>query len=131
MAARLTYSEYLTTPQNFISVVARLKDGVTLAQANAELAAIGSRFIAQRIGAGHGLGRDGVPLRDARVEPTERQSALLLLAAAACVLAYRLRQRGQPAARARARAASRDRGPAGHRFGPAPSGAAAARRGAW
>ena len=31
MAARLTYSEYLTTPQNFISVVARLKDGVTLA----------------------------------------------------------------------------------------------------
>ena len=45
MAARLTYSEYLTTPQNFISVVARLKDGVTLAQANAELAAIGSRFI--------------------------------------------------------------------------------------
>ena len=45
MAARLYYSEYLTTPQNFISAVARLKDGVSLSQANAELAAIGPRFI--------------------------------------------------------------------------------------
>ena len=57
MAARLTYSEYLTTPQNFISVVARLKDGVALSQANAELAAIGSRFTRQRLCAGHDLGR--------------------------------------------------------------------------
>ena len=45
MAARLYYAEYLTTPQNFISVVARLKNGVTRSQANAELAAIGPRFI--------------------------------------------------------------------------------------
>src|SRR5262245_20718093 len=44
MAARLTYAEYLTTPQHFISVVARLKDGATIAQANAEPAAIGPRF---------------------------------------------------------------------------------------
>jgi len=38
MAARLYYAEYMTTPQNFISAVARLKDGVTLQQANAEQA---------------------------------------------------------------------------------------------
>ena len=41
MAARLYYADYMTTPQTFISAVARLKDGVTLQQANAELAAIG------------------------------------------------------------------------------------------
>ncbi len=87
MAARLTYSDYLTTPQNFISVVARLKDGVTLAQANAELAAIGSRFIGNGSSPGTVWGATAVPLRDARVEPGQRQSALILLAAAACVLA--------------------------------------------
>ena len=85
MAARLTYSDYLTTPQNFISVVARLKDGVTLRQANAELGAIGPRFI------GNGSpdtvwGAAVVPLHEARIDPTLRQSALVLLAAAVCVL---------------------------------------------
>jgi hypothetical protein len=45
MAARLYYADYQTTPQNFISAIARLKDGVSLEQANAELAAIGPRFI--------------------------------------------------------------------------------------
>ncbi len=44
MAPTLTYSDYLITPQHFISVVARLRPGVTVDQANAELAAIGSRF---------------------------------------------------------------------------------------
>ena len=89
MAARLTYAEYLTTPQNFISVVARLKDGVTIEQANAELAAIGSRFAP--------TGNDGSPpdavwgaaamtIADARVDATVRRSALVLLGAAACVL---------------------------------------------
>lgn len=86
MAARLTYSEYLTTPQNFISVVARLKDGVALSQANAELAAIGSRFTGSDSASDAIWGATSVPLRDARVEATERQSALLLLAAAVCVL---------------------------------------------
>ena len=44
MAPRLTYAEYLTTPQLFIAVLARLKDGVTLEQANAELAAASASF---------------------------------------------------------------------------------------
>src|SRR5712691_7907025 len=86
MAARLTYAEYLTTAQNFITVVARLKNGVTLGQANAELAAIGSRI------AGAGSPRDAVwsaaavPIGDARIDATVRRSALVLLGAAACVL---------------------------------------------
>ena len=86
MAARLTYADYLTTPQNFISVVARLKEGATLAGANAELAAIGSRFVGEGRAPGTVWGAIGVPLRDARVEPSQRQSALMLLAAAVCVL---------------------------------------------
>jgi putative ABC transport system permease protein len=86
MAARLTYADYLTTPQNFISVVARLKEGATLAGANAELAAIGSRFVGEGAAPGTVWGALGVPLRDARVEPSQRQSALMLLAAAVCVL---------------------------------------------
>jgi putative ABC transport system permease protein len=86
MAPSLTYAEYLTTPQRFITVVARLKDGVPLEQANAELATVSETFpvpegagdarwsaVAQRVG-------------DARVEPTLRRSVLLLLASAACVL---------------------------------------------
>jgi putative ABC transport system permease protein len=86
MAARLTYSEYLTTPQNFISVVARLKDGLALSHANAELAAIGSRFTRSDSAPDTIWGATSVPLRDARIESSERQSALLLLAAAVCVL---------------------------------------------
>jgi predicted permease len=86
MAARLYYADYLTTPQNFISAIARLRDGVSLRQANAELAAIGPRFT----GNGSPLETEwsavAVPLREARVDPLVRQSALALLAAAGCVL---------------------------------------------
>src|SRR6185503_20355907 len=89
MAPTLTYSDYLVTPQHFISVVARLRPGVTVDQANAELAAIGSRF------ADATPPLDAQPatwsataraVRDARVDPTLRRSVLLLLAAAGCVL---------------------------------------------
>jgi predicted permease len=86
MAPRLYYSEYLTTPQNFISVIARLKNGVTIGQANAELAAMGSRFVGNDATPGILWGAVGVPLQKARIDPTLRQSALTLLAAAACVL---------------------------------------------
>jgi putative ABC transport system permease protein len=101
MAPVLTYAEYLTTPQHFISVVARLRAGVSLAQANAELAAIGSRFAdpstssrqAPSIGSGQVGSRPGtqwnvaaMPIGEARVDPTLRRSVLVLLAAAGCVL---------------------------------------------
>jgi predicted permease len=85
MSARLSYADYLTTPQNFISVIARLKNGVALEQAHAELAAVGSRF------AGEGppdavWSAGAVPLGDARIDATVRRSGLVLLGAAACVL---------------------------------------------
>jgi putative ABC transport system permease protein len=95
MAPALTYAEYLTTPQHFISVVARLGAGVSLAKANAELAAIGVRF-APSTGSGQASSTDerpgslwsmaAIPIGDARVDPTLRRSVLVLLAAAGCVL---------------------------------------------
>jgi putative ABC transport system permease protein len=86
MAPRLTYAEYLTTPQLFIPVVARLKDGVTLERANAELAAASAAFPLPRDSEGTRFGAVAQRIGQARVEPTLRRSVLLLFAAAACVL---------------------------------------------
>ena len=86
MAPRLTYAEYLTTPQRFIAVVARLKDGVTLEQANAELTALSAAFAPPGSAADAQWGAVAERVGDARVDPTLRRSVLLLLGAAACVL---------------------------------------------
>jgi putative ABC transport system permease protein len=86
MAPRLTYDGYLTTPQLFIPVVARLKDRVTVDQANAELTAATASFRFQDTSDGSRWGAVAQPISQARVEPTLRRSVLLLLAAAACVL---------------------------------------------
>jgi putative ABC transport system permease protein len=86
MAARLTYADYLTTPQHFITVVARLKDGVALERANTELAAIGGRFADQASPPSTTWGAVAVPIGQARIDAGYRRSALVLLAAAACVL---------------------------------------------
>ena len=86
MAARLTYAGYLTTPQNFISVLARLKDMVTLDRANAELAAISPGLAGEP---SRGSGRwsaIAVPIDETRVDPAVRRSAFVLLGGAACVL---------------------------------------------
>ncbi len=86
MAPRLTYADYLTTPQLFIPVVGRLRQGVSLQRANAELTAASSSFPA---GSGSRDGRLGAvarPAGDVRVDPALRRSVLLILAAAACVL---------------------------------------------
>src|SRR4051812_33843485 len=86
MAPRLTYAEYLTTPQRFIAIVARLKDGVTLERANAELGARSAAFLAPPGGDEARWGAVAQRIADARVDPALRRSVLLLLAAAACVL---------------------------------------------
>jgi predicted permease len=86
MAPRLTYGEYLTTPQLFIGVVARVKDGVTLEQANAELAAVSAGFLAAQAREGSNWSAMAQRVGDARVDPTLRRSVLALLGAAACVL---------------------------------------------
>jgi putative ABC transport system permease protein len=86
MSARLAYNEYLTTPQHFISVVARLKDGVPIVQANAELAALGPRFADVASPPTTSWGAVAVPVAEARIDAAVRNSALVLLAASACVL---------------------------------------------
>jgi putative ABC transport system permease protein len=86
MAPRLTYAEYLTTPQRFIAAVARLKDSVTLEQANAELNALSAAFVPPGSAADARWGAVAERVGDARVDPTLRRSVLLLLGAAACVL---------------------------------------------
>ena len=88
MAPLLTYSDYLTSPQHFILVLGRLRDGVTLAQANTELKAVGGRF-ADAPAPGDEPATWGAVARrlgDARVDTTARRSALALLGAAGCVL---------------------------------------------
>lgn len=85
MAPRASYSEYLTTPQHFISVIARLKPDVSLLQANAELSVIGARFQGGTR-ADVQWGAAAVPATDARVDPASRRSVTLLFSAAACLL---------------------------------------------
>jgi predicted permease len=93
MAPVLTYAEYLTTPQHFISVLARLRAGGSLKEANAELAARGASLADPSAGAAQAESRrdtrwsaGAIPIGAARVDPTLRRSVLLLLAAAGCVL---------------------------------------------
>jgi putative ABC transport system permease protein len=86
MAPRLTYAEYLTTPQLFITVIARLKAGVTIDQANAELSAASAAFQIQQDSEGSKWGAVAQTIGQARVEPALRRSVILLLAAAGCVL---------------------------------------------
>jgi predicted permease len=86
MAPRLTYGEYLTTPQLFIGIVARLKGGVRLEQANAELGAASAGFPIPEGYDGAKWGALAQRAGDARVDATLRRSVLALLGAAACVL---------------------------------------------
>src|SRR4051812_10140901 len=86
MAPRLTYSDYLITPQHFISVVGRLRPGVSATQATAELASMSGRF-ADAVAPPDGQwSAAALPAKDARVDATLRRSVLMLLGAAVCVL---------------------------------------------
>jgi putative ABC transport system permease protein len=86
MAPLLTYSEYLTTPQHFVMAVARLKDGIGLETANAELAAIGARLGDEPSPEPATWGAVARRLGDARVDVVARRSAYALLGSAGCVL---------------------------------------------
>jgi putative ABC transport system permease protein len=86
MAARFQYDGYLTTRQNFIGALGRLRPGVTFEQANAEVAAVGSRLPGQESESDAIWSATAVPLDEARIDPSARRSALVLLGAAACVL---------------------------------------------
>ena len=89
MAPILTYGDYLTTPQHFINVVGRLKPGVTIDRADAELAArSGSVLLGEPASSTERAtwGTAVWPLNRARIDPVVERSVLLLLGAACCVL---------------------------------------------
>jgi predicted permease len=87
IAASLTYAGYVTTNQNFISVVGRLRHGVSLSAAQNELALLGGSINRalpsdpdrpnERVTAA------AVSLNDARIDRTVRRSLLILLGAVA------------------------------------------------
>lgn len=90
MAASVTYADYLTSNQAFISVVGRLRDGVSMATASAEMNRLGAQ-----IARGYPLkGQKGdevaaataTSMNDARIDPSTRRPLMLLLAGAACLL---------------------------------------------
>jgi putative ABC transport system permease protein len=90
MAPRLTYPDYLVTPQNFISVVGRLRDDASLETARQELALLGAE-IQRRVPvptsvAEHRFAATAGSLAEARIDPSTRRPMILLLGAAACLL---------------------------------------------
>jgi predicted permease len=90
MAPRLTYADYLTTPQNFINAVARLKPGVPTAQASAEMDTLGRQIEAElptRSLVPAAYGATLIPCNAARIDPASRRQALVLFGAVVCVLA--------------------------------------------
>jgi putative ABC transport system permease protein len=104
MSPQLTYSEYLTSPQHFISVVARMRRGVSLEQTNAELATLGPQIADAVAPSGAQWSATALPVTDARVDATVRRSVLVLLGAAVCVLVIAcVNVAGLLLARARAR----------------------------
>ncbi len=89
MAAQLTYAEYRTTPQHFIPAVARLKPGVALPSASAELSAIAPRAVAvdtKETDPTVVWSGQVMPVGEARIDPAVRRSAWLLFAGIGCVL---------------------------------------------
>jgi putative ABC transport system permease protein len=87
MAPRLTYGDYLTTNQNFISVVARLRAGVDLEQARSALALHGARIHealpVEDPDSAEIVRATAVPLNEARVDSVTRRSLAILFAAVA------------------------------------------------
>jgi putative ABC transport system permease protein len=88
--SRATYRDYLTTNQNFISVVGRLKPSVSIDRARSELATLGREIQRLQPSVGYPGTRfaaTAMTLNEARVDPSTRTPMLLLLAAVTCLLA--------------------------------------------
>jgi putative ABC transport system permease protein len=86
----LTYPEYLTTNQDFISVVARLRPTASIEALRAELSTVGPAIQraqpSQSQVPGDSFGATAVALRDVRVNPTTRRAMLVLLGAVGAVI---------------------------------------------
>lgn len=89
-APRLTYPEYLTTNQDFISVVARMRPGVTPASFAAEVATVGAAIQralpSESDVPGDRYGATAAPLSEVRVNATTRRAMFVLLGAVGLVL---------------------------------------------
>jgi len=90
MAPRVSYADYLVTNQNFVSVVGRLRDGVTMDGARAELALLAAEAQRAQPSAttvpGTRFGATAMSLTEARIDPTTRRPMLLLLGGVTCLL---------------------------------------------
>jgi putative ABC transport system permease protein len=89
IAPRVSYRDYLTTNQNFITVIGRLRDGVPMDAARAELTVVGQRIHSEQPSEmdtpqDH-FSAAVMTLNDARIDIVTRR-ALLLLAGAVVVL---------------------------------------------
>jgi putative ABC transport system permease protein len=89
-APRLTYPEYLTTNQDFISVVARLRPGATIASLRAELETVAATIQREQPSEanvpGETYGATASPLADVRVNSTTKRAMVVLLGAVVMVL---------------------------------------------
>ena len=87
VSPQITYAEYLTTNQNFIPVVGRLRSGIGWDQAQAELDLIGATINralpSDPVHPDERVTALAVPLRTARIDPTTGRSLPVLLAAVA------------------------------------------------
>jgi putative ABC transport system permease protein len=85
MAPYMNYAEYLTTDQSFISVIARLRDGLSWPQAVARVEALGSRiYSVVRIedpAPEDVVSATAIPLNEARVAAVTRRSLMILFGA--------------------------------------------------
>lgn len=89
MVPRLSYADYHTTNQDFISVVGRRAPGVTVEQARAELAVLGvriERVLPSDTDVPTVFGATAVPLSEARIDPAYRRAILVLLTAVLLLL---------------------------------------------
>lgn len=90
MAPRLSFPDYLVTNQNFISVVARLRDDRVVEQARAELSQLGAAitrdFPVAGVPDGGRYAGTALPLNDARIDPSTRRPLYILLGGVACLL---------------------------------------------
>ncbi len=90
MAPLATYSDYLTTNQNFITAVGRLRPGTSLEHARAELAVLGRTIQAEEPSEAETpndrFGATAMSLNEARVDVVTRRALLLLAGAVATLL---------------------------------------------
>jgi hypothetical protein len=95
---------------HYLEILSRLKPGVSLRQASAEMTAISRRMAQQYPETNRGWDAQVVPIKYfVTGDLTYRYTVMLMAAVMGCI-ADRLRQRGQPAIRARRGAAKRVRG---------------------